>query len=366
MTADRVGGVGGPSGTGGAPPVAPGEPSAAAGAIRADRTRVRIGALIWTQDTAWEALMDAGRVADETGLDDLWVWDHLVALKGRPDGPIFEPMMTLAGWAARTRRVRIGPMVAANTFRNPALLVKMITALDHMTSGRAILGLGAAWFEDEHRAFGIDFGEGTADRLDRLDEAAALVRALLDGETATARGPHYTMRDVANVPRPVQSRLPLLIGGSGPRKTLATVARYADVWNTGGDVAEARASDALLREWCARVGRDEATIERSIGVGPVVIRDRRADAARVVDEMHRCNRGWDEPVTTGSPAQIVEWLAPFVEIGFRTVHFDVPAPFDAATMERFASDVRPVLEAVAANAATGATGAAATGTTTGG
>jgi alkanesulfonate monooxygenase SsuD/methylene tetrahydromethanopterin reductase-like flavin-dependent oxidoreductase (luciferase family) len=317
------------------------------GGTARQRAPVRIGALVWTQHTSWPDLMDAGRRADEAGLDDLWVWDHLLPIKGRPEGPIFEPLMTLAGWASRTSRVRIGPMVAANTFRNPALLVKMITALDHMTAGRAILGLGAGWYEDEHRAFGIEYGESTGQRLDWLDEAAAMVRALLHGEVATARGPHFSMDEVANDPPPVQARLPLLIGGSGARKTLATVARYADVWNTGGDVTEARAKDALLREWCQRVGRDESTIERSIGVGPIVIRDRRADATRVAEATGRLNGGWDEPITTGSPAEIVDRIAPYVEIGFRTIHFDVPAPFDAQTMERFASEVRPALDRVA-------------------
>ncbi len=326
-------------------PVSTGNEPQAAPARLPDRRGVRVGALVWTQHTTWQALMDAGRAADEVGLDDLWVWDHLVAIKGRTDAPIFESTMTLAGWAALTSRVRIGPMVAANTFRNPALLVKMITALDHMTAGRAILGLGAGWFEEEHRAFGIDFGEGAGDRLDWLDEAAALVRSLLGGETVIASGPHYAMRDLVNEPPPIQARLPLLIGGSGPRKTLATVARYADVWNTGGDVAEARTSDAILREWCARVGRDESTIERSIGVGPVVIRERAADAARVVDRMRGVNAGWSEPVTTGSSAEITDRLVPYVEIGFRTVHFDAPAPFDHETMERFATEVRPALAA---------------------
>ena len=331
----------------GSPVGEPGPRQESSGGMAPDRARVRIGALVWTQHTSWADLMDAGRLADEAGLDDLWVWDHLLPIKGRPEGPIFEPLMTLAGWAARSSHVRIGPMVAANTFRNPALLVKMITALDHMTAGRSILGLGAGWFEDEHRAFGIDYGESTPQRLDRLDDAAAVVRTLLDGEVTTARGPHYSMREVANDPPPVQARLPLLIGGSGARKTLATVARYADVWNTGGDVNQARAKDAVLREWCQRVGRDESTIERSIGVGPIVIRDRRADATRVAEATGRLNGGWDEPITTGSPAEIVDRVAPFVEIGFRTIHFDVPAPFDVQTMERFASEVRPALDRVA-------------------
>jgi alkanesulfonate monooxygenase SsuD/methylene tetrahydromethanopterin reductase-like flavin-dependent oxidoreductase (luciferase family) len=312
--------------------------------IRQGKPQIRIGALIWPQHTTWPALMEAGARADALGFDDLWVWDHLLPIQGHPSGPIYEPFMTLAGWASATTRARLGPMVAANTFRNPALLVKMITTLDHMTAGRAILGIGAGWFEDEHRAYGLDFGAGTGERLDRLDEAAAFLRDVLDGRTAAARGPHYSMTGFVNDPRPVQPALPLLIGGSGERKTLATVARYADIWNTGGEIEEVRHKDAVLREWCDRVGRDQASIERSVGIPPLVIRDTVASAGRVARRLRLANPGWVGPSLMGPPAAIVDHIAPYVELGFRRIHVDVPAPFDVETMERFAEEVRPALE----------------------
>jgi alkanesulfonate monooxygenase SsuD/methylene tetrahydromethanopterin reductase-like flavin-dependent oxidoreductase (luciferase family) len=308
---------------------------------------VRVGVLVWSQCTGWQALMRAAHRADKLGYDAIWAWDHLVSIKGDARGSIHEAFMTLAGWAATTRGARLGVMVAANTFRNPALVVKMITALDHMSAGRAVLGLGAAWFEPEHRAFGFEFGASAGERLDRLDEAAALVRALLDGGTASARGPHYSAQGVTNRPRPLQSHLPLLIGGNGERKTLATVARYADAWNFGGDIALARHKDQVLREWCHRVGRDEREIERTAGVGPIVIRDTTADARRTGARIGAHNGGWDEPMLAGPSDMIVEHLAPFVELGFRTLHFDLPAPFDQETLERFVGEVKPALQALA-------------------
>lgn len=310
---------------------------------------VRIGALIWAQQTDWPSLMEAARVADDLGYDDIWAWDHLLPLKGHADGPIHEAFMTLAGWVGVTGRARLGAMVAANTFRNPALAVKMITALDHMSGGRMVFGLGGAWYEPEHTAYGFDFGASPGERLDRLDEATAMARLLLGGQPASAGGPYYSAQRVPNDPPPVQSRLPLLIGGGGERKTLQTVARFADIWNIGGDLEEVRHKDTVLREWCLRVGRDHAEIERSLGLGIVVIRDNAAEAEHALEAVWERNGRWqEEDLLLGSPDQIVESLTPFVELGFRTMHFDLPAPFDRETLERFLGEVKPALAAVAA------------------
>ncbi len=295
--------------------------------------------------------MRAGARVDEVGFDDLWSWDHLLPIAGPPSAPIFEPFMTLAGWASVTRRVTLGPMVAANTFRNPGLLVKMITALDHMTGGRAILGLGAGWFEPEHRAYGLDLGRSAGERLDRLDEAAAVIRDLLDGRTATARGPHYTVSRLVNEPAPLQPRMRLLIGGAGEHKTLATVARYADVWNVGGDAVELRHKDAVLRDWCERLGRDEAEIERSTGIGTVLIRDSEAEAARAASVFRERNPGWEDSSLWGSPETIADRLAPIVEAGFGSLYVDLPAPFDEETMARFVREVKPSLATIRTAAA---------------
>ncbi len=305
---------------------------------------VKIGALIWPQYTEWEPLRDAGARADELGFDSIWTWDHLYPIVGDWRGPIFEGYLTLTGWAAVTERATLGLMVGANTFRNPALVAKTVTTLDHISGGRAVLGIGGAWFGREHEAYGIDFGAGFGERLDWLDEAVEVMRAMLDGQPATARGERYHAKAVRNDPSPVQERLPILIGGAGEKKTLQTVARYADAWNVGGDVGRVRAKDAVLRRWCDEVGRDESEIERTLQGGSIIIRDDPAEARRVAREVGSRNGGWSGPETTGSAEQIVERFAPYLELGFRHLYFDIPAPFDAETLERIATEVRPGLE----------------------
>jgi alkanesulfonate monooxygenase SsuD/methylene tetrahydromethanopterin reductase-like flavin-dependent oxidoreductase (luciferase family) len=141
--------------------------------------------------------------------------------------------------------------------------------------------------------------------------------------------------------------LPILIGGDGERKTLATVARYADAWNTGGDIDFVRHKDEVLRRWCDDVGRDQAEIERTLGLGLVIIRDDPAEAKRVDSVFREQHPGFSEPPKVGSAAQIAESLAPFVELGFGHIFFDVPAPFDDETLSRFVGEVKPMLEAAA-------------------
>ena len=317
--------------------------------------RLKFGVLAWPQYTDWPALRDVGARVDELGYDSLWTWDHLYPIVGSPHGPIFEGYLTLAGWAGVTERVTLGLMVGANTFRNPALTAKMATTLDHLSGGRAILGIGGAWFETEHTAFGIDFGSGFGERLDRLDEAVELMRAMLDGDPATARGVVYHARDVRNDPPPLQRRLPILIGGGGEKKTLRTTARFADAWNINGDLDEVRHKDAVLRRWCDESGRDESTIERTYSSDSIIVRDDLDEGRRLAAEIGRLNGRSEGPRYVETPEMAVERLAPIVELGFRHIYFDIPVPFDDETLVRLVEEVRPMLEERA-----GATVAAAT------
>jgi F420-dependent oxidoreductase-like protein len=310
----------------------------------------KLGLLIWPQYTEWQPLQYAAAHADELGYDSLWTWDHLYPIVGDWRGPIFEGYMTLAGWAAVTKRASLGLMVGANTFRNPALVVKMATTLDHMSGGRAVLGIGGAWFEREHTAYGLEFGPSPGDRLKRLDEAVELMRGMLDDQSASARGERYHAADVRNDPRPVQDRLPILIGGSGERKTLKTVARYADGWNTGGELERVRHKDEVLRRWCDEVGRDHREIERTLQGGSLVVRSSEDEARRVAHRIGEHNGGWPGPSLTATPEQVVEKFAPYLELGFRHIYFDLPAPFDSETIERLATEVRPALEEAAKGA----------------
>jgi alkanesulfonate monooxygenase SsuD/methylene tetrahydromethanopterin reductase-like flavin-dependent oxidoreductase (luciferase family) len=314
---------------------------------RTPREPIKVGALPWGQNVEWDELMDIGALADELGYDSLWTWDHLYPIQGDWRRPIFEGYMTLAGWAGQTENATLGLMVGANPFRNPALTAKLATTLDHMSHGRAILGIGAAWFEREHEAYGIEFGSGFGERLDWLDEAVELMRGMLHGShEATARGARYHAKNVRNDPPPVQEHLPILVGGDGEKKTLHTVAKYADAWNTGGDLEFVRHKDSVLRQWCDRVGRDHREIERTLGLGGLVIRDSRAEARRVDARFRRRHPGYDDPPKLHSAEDLADYLAPFVELGFRHIFYDVPAPLDDETLERFVGEVKPKLEKI--------------------
>ncbi len=307
---------------------------------------IKIGGILWPQATDWPALRDAAVATDRSGWDSLWTWDHLFAIQGPWEQSNFEAWTTLAAWAALTRDATVGLLVSANTFRNPGLTAKLATTLDHISGGRAVLGIGGAWFEREHGAHGIDFGRGVGERLDRLDEAVSVIRRLLDGTRVNHHGPHYSFHDALHAPRPVQPHLPIVVGGSGPRKTLRTVARYGDAWHTHGSLAEVTGHDAILRRHCADVGRDETTIERMIGVWTIIRDD--AEDAHAVAELTDRHHGLDPanrvlPALCGSPAAIADALRSYVEAGFRHIIVDVRPPFDHQTIERM-PEVRELLQ----------------------
>ena len=306
---------------------------------------LRLGALCWNQYTDWPSLLAAGRRADELGYDSLWTWDHLYPIVGSSRGPMYEAWLTLAAWAQATERVRIGLMVGANTFREPSLTAKMATTLDHISGGRATLGIGAAWFEEEHIAFGFEFGDGFPERLRWLAEALPVMRGMLRGETPTASGPRYHAHSVRNDPLPLQEHLPLLIGGGGEQVTLKLVAKYGDANNVGGGIEQVRRKEAVLLRHCETVGRDPAEIERTASLGVVVIRDSREEAHRVAAEIFERNgraKLWEhQPI--GTPEDVAELIAPFLEIGYRHLLGGFPSPYDEESMTRLATEVRPAV-----------------------
>ena len=307
---------------------------------------IKFGANSWNQYSDWASLRESGIRCDRLGFDSIWTWDHLYPIVGSHEGPIFEGWLTLAAWAERTERATIGLMVGANTYRNPALVAKMATTLDHISRGRAVLGIGGAWFETEHRAFGIEFGGSPGERLRWLEEAVRIMRGMLHGERPSGDR-YYKAHEVRNDPPPVQERLPILIGGGGEKKTLRIVARYADACNLGGGFETVKRKDEILRRHCEEVGRDESEIERTVGAGTCIIRDDPAEARRVFEAMFARNGNaepWKDQLV-GTPDQVVEKLRPFLGIGFRHFIFGFPAPYDAESQERLINEVKPVLAA---------------------
>ncbi|MFL5675845.1 MAG: LLM class flavin-dependent oxidoreductase [Chloroflexota bacterium] len=315
---------------------------------------VRLGAALWSQATDWSGFLGAAQRAERLGFDHVWTWDHVRAIFGDPDQPVFEGYTALAAVAQATERIRLGLFVGANTFRNPALAVKCLTTIDHVSGGRAIMGIGAAWFEPEHRAFGLDFGAGFGQRLDWLAEAAAATRSLLDGDEITsAPGGRYDFDHLRVLPAPVQAHLPIMVGGGGERKTLRIVAQYADIWNAFGTPETLARKDRILREHCAAVGRDPDTIERSVGC-KITIRRTAAEAERARRALLEHNRTplanveGDDTFWTGTADQIAETMLAYRAIGFHTFLVELPAPYDAETMETLVQVVKPMVDAGAA------------------
>jgi len=314
-------------------------------------TDLKPGILLWSQGASWAEMLDAAKRVDRLGYTHLWTWDHLYAIFGDPYQPIFEGWSLLAAWARETTQTRLGLLVGANTFRNPGLVAKTAATLDHVSDGRAILGIGGAWFDLEHEAHGIDFGTGFGQRLDWLHESVGAMRAVLDGGSVTSEaGGRYAFDDLRHQPLPVQPRLPIMIGGSGEKKTLRTVATYADMWNAMGPVDVMAHKIEVLRGHCEAVGRDIDEIEFTLGV-KLTIRDSKAEARRVRDAAMVHNRTPDSDVEDddtfweGSPEEIADRLRPYVALGFETVISEQPAPYDLETLERFVGEVKPLIDA---------------------
>jgi alkanesulfonate monooxygenase SsuD/methylene tetrahydromethanopterin reductase-like flavin-dependent oxidoreductase (luciferase family) len=313
-------------------------------------TDLKTGILLWSQAATWPEMVDAAKRVDTLGYDHLWTWDHLYAIFGDPYQPIVEGWTALAGWAMATERTRLGLLVGANTFRNPGVTAKLAATLDHISGGRGILGIGGAWFELEHRAHGIDFGTGFGQRLDWFDEAVAAMRAVLDGGSATSpAGGRYAFDDLRHQPLPIQQRFPIMIGGSGEKKTLRTVARYADMWNAMGPLEVMARKVDVLKRHCDEVGRDVNEIEFTLGV-KFTLRDSKQEADRVWRTAMEHNRTPmanvedDDTFWNGSPEQMAEKLRPYVDLGFQTVISEQPAPYDVETLERFVGEVKPLID----------------------
>ncbi len=203
------------------------------------------------------------RAADTSGYHSLWVMDHFFQLPplGGPDQPMLEAYTLLGALAARTEQVQLGTLVTGVTYRNPGILAKVVTTLDVVSKGRAILGIGAAWYDVEHQALGVGY-PADGERLDMLEEAVQICRAMFTGDDVSFEGAHFRLDHARNLPRPVQAGGPkIMIGGGGEKRTLRLVARYADKCNVTGDVATLSRKIEALHRHCADVGRDPGEID---------------------------------------------------------------------------------------------------------
>src|SRR5438045_3795819 len=214
-------------------------------------------------DRLFEHMAAMATAADDGGFSSLWVMDHFYQLPGLggADDKMLEGYTLLGALAARTQRVTLGTLVTGVTYRNPALLAKEVTTLDIISAGRAVLGIGAAWYDVEHEGLGVDFPP-PGERLDRMEEAVQICRLMFTEERPTFEGRYYRIKEARNIPRPVQSGgPPIMIGGSGPKRTLRAVAKYADMSHVFGGPDPLHKNVEILHNHCADVGRDPSEVK---------------------------------------------------------------------------------------------------------
>lgn len=275
------------------------------------------------------------RHVEGTGWDGLWYADHFMPNAEDTSTPWPEAWITLAAVGAQVPRMRIGTLVAGNTYRHPAVLAKMAATLDHLTGGRVVLGIGAGWQENEHRQYGIPFYT-VRERLERLDEACQVIKRLYGETKASFDGRFYQLDDASLEPKPVQHPLPLLVGGGGEKVTLKITARHADEWNVWGNPEVLEHKMAILDRHCADVGRDPGAIERS-GVALVFLSDdesylQKMRAARI-----------PQPHLIGTPEELRAQMKAYEALGVD--EFIVPGfnlggmEQQIATLDRFITEV---------------------------
>ena len=224
---------------------------------------MRFGLDVAQQRMPWDEVVRRVQLAEELGFDGAWGFDHFQPMYGEGPGETFDGMTTLAALAGVTSRIRLGLLVAGMTYRHPSVFAAQAVTVDHASHGRLELSLGAAWFEKEHRELGIPF-PSTPERFDLLEDALEIVTRLFTGEVVSYDGKVVSLRDAQLRPAPVQQpRPPIWIGGSGPRRTMPLVARYADVWHTWGTPTSLREANERIDELATEAGRDPAAIMRA-------------------------------------------------------------------------------------------------------
>jgi F420-dependent oxidoreductase-like protein len=265
-------------------------------------------------DARFESLAKRVLAVESAGFDLVTVMDHFyqIDVAGREQEPMLEVYSTLAALAARTSRVKLGAMVTGVTYRNPALLAKTVTTLDTISRGRAVLGLGAAWNESEHIGYGFNFPP-IGERMELLDEALHICKLMFTEERPSFEGKHYRIERALNSPRPIQPGGPqILIGGSGERKTLRLVARYADMSNWWGSLDELKHKNEVLLRHCEAENRDPSTILRTV-MSPVFLVPDEAHAAAALERLAPERRA---TVKIATPAQAADYLQTYIEAGF--------------------------------------------------
>lgn len=308
---------------------------------------IRFGVQFLPQEVTWDEWRTAWLRADELGFDSLWSYDHVHAPRGAPELPCFEGWVGMAALAALTRRAEVGMLVSGVLYRNPALLVKMATTLDHITGGRSIFGIGAGWHANEHVAYGWGF-PSAGERVSRLAEALQIAHAFWDGPPGRPvdfAGRYYRLEGAFGNPPPLRSpRPPILVAGGGPR-IVRLAARYADQWDCWGPLSDVQWRYALLREECAKLGRPVDAVLRSLSVDFLYEPDPSRLAARIEEQIAAQPARPPEVVRArllaGGVQEMIDQLQTYVAAGVQQFILHVSPPYDLEGLEVFAREVTP-------------------------
>jgi len=286
-------------------------------AASATAGKVRFGVQTPPQHVTYQELLQTWQEADELGFDTAFVFDHFIPIYSDPSGPCLEGWTLLSALAAQTKRIRVGVLVTGNTYRNPAVLAKMAATVDHVSHGRLILGVGAGWFELEHKAYGIPFST-VGGRARQLGESLEVIKLLFTQEKSTHTGKYYQLKDAPFEPKTVQKpHPPILIGGQGPKLILPVIARHANIWHMRvGDVDPEgiKQISAKFDAICRKVGRDPAEVERAVSLRSAQL--------------------------TGTAEEIRRQIQGLADVGVRHFVISLP-PTDRKLLGRFAKEVMP-------------------------
>jgi F420-dependent oxidoreductase-like protein len=291
----------------------------------------------------FERLVEIVRAAEESGFSSITVMDHLHQIPNIGPRTNFMPEgnTILAALGAHTSRVSIGLLVGGVTYRNPALMAKITTTLDVISGGRAVLGLGAAWFEEEHRAYGFRFPP-LRERFELLEDALRISRAMFTRPESSVSGRHHSTANALNIPQPLRGDIPILVGGSGERKTLRLVARYADGCNVAGDVERARHLMGVLDRHCEDIGRDPHEITRT-RISALFIDQSHEQARRKFEATGMSEERARMIALVGDPDGVGEQVQALMDVGIEGLTVTIPDVHDLETVALAGRTLGPLL-----------------------
>ena len=298
-----------------------------------------------SEEDLFERLSDIATTAESSGFDTVLVMDHLHQIRGvgPPENWMLEGNTILAALAARTSSVNLSLLVGAVTYRNPALHAKITTTLDVISGGRAIHGIGAGWNVEEATAYGYEFPP-LGERFERLEDHLNIVRAMFTKECATYEGKHHSVHEAFNNPRPIRGDIPIMIGGSGEKKTLRMVAQYADASNFFGDADRLRHLVGVLEGHCERLGRDPAEITKT-RLGTVIIARTQEEADAKLEWLAQATRMDPDRramVLTGDPDTVAEKASALLESGIDGLIFNSPEAHDLEIVQLLGESLGPL------------------------